>query len=181
GGRADGGTAARIRQLKMGSRLPPRPRPDASFSDWSSAPTEGMPAPAPETPSGAGGPPEPGFTPGTMLAARYRVVARLGRGGMGEVYRADDLKLGQPVALKFVRGTLSPDVLKRLYSEVALGRQVSHPSVCRLYDVVELDGQTFLAMEYVDGEDLQSLLTRIGQLGPAKALDIARDPCAGLA
>lgn len=123
----------------------------------------------------------PGFTPGTMLAGRYRVVAPLGRGGMGEVYRADDTKLGQPVALKFVRGTLSPELLERLYAEVRIGRQVSHPNVCRLYDVVEIDGQTFLAMEYVDGEDLASLLGRIGRLPPDKALDITRDLGAGLA
>jgi serine/threonine-protein kinase len=126
-------------------------------------------------------PGEAGFTPGTMLAKRYRVVALLGRGGMGEVYRADDTKLGQPVALKFVRGALSPEMRERLYAEVAIGRQLSHPSICRLYDIVEVDGQTFLAMEYVDGEDLASLLARIGRLPADKALDITRDLCAGLA
>ena len=114
-----------------------------------------------------------------MLAGRYRVVALLGSGGMGEVYRADDIKLGQPVALKFLRGALSPELLERLYAEVRIGRQVSHPNVCRLYDVVEVEGHTFLAMEYVDGEDLASLLARIGRLPPDKALDIARDLCAG--
>src|SRR6266851_8348558 len=162
----------------MASGPPPRrDSADPSLSDWtlSAQHTEATSvrraAPAAEG----------GFTPGTVLAARYRVVARLGRGGMGEVYRADDLKLGQAVALKFVRGALSPEVLKRLYSEVALGRQVSHPSVCRLYDVVEVEHETFLAMEYVDGEDLQSLLARIGRLPPDKALDIARDLCSGLA
>jgi serine/threonine-protein kinase len=124
---------------------------------------------------------EAGFTPGTVLAGRFRVVALLGRGGMGEIYRADDLKLGQPVALKFVRGVLSPERLRRLYAEVSLGRQVAHPSVCRLYDVMEVDGQTFLAMEYVDGEDLASLLARIGRLPADKAQEIVRDLCAGLA
>jgi predicted Ser/Thr protein kinase len=123
---------------------------------------------------------ETSFTPGTMLADRYRVVAPLGRGGMGDVYRADDTKLGQPVALKFVRGTLSADLRERLYAEVRIGRQVSHPNVCRLYDIVEMGGHTFLAMEYVDGEDLASLLERIGRLPADKALEIARDLCAGL-
>ncbi len=122
-----------------------------------------------------------GFTPGTMLAGRYRVVAPLGRGGMGEVYRADDTKLGQQVALKFVRGALSAELRERLYAEVRIGRQVSHPSVCRLYDVVEVEGHTFLAMEYVDGEDLASLLGRIGRLPSDKVLEIAHDLCAGLA
>ena len=68
-----------------------------------------------------------GFTPGTMLADRYRVVALLGRGGMGQVYRAEDTKLGQAVALKFIRGTLSPERLQRLYAEVRIGREISHP------------------------------------------------------
>ncbi|HEU0106769.1 MAG TPA: serine/threonine-protein kinase, partial [Vicinamibacteria bacterium] len=162
----------------MASDPPPRrDSADPSLSDWTLS--------AQHTEATSGRPPAPaaegGFTPGTVLAARYRVVARLGRGGMGEVYRADDLKLGQAVALKFVRGALSPEVLKRLYSEVALGRQVSHPSVCRLYDVVEVEHETFLAMEYVDGEDLQSLLARIGRLPPDKAVEIARDLCSGLA
>src|SRR4029450_4350190 len=122
-----------------------------------------------------------GFTPGTLLANRYRIVALLGRGGMGEIYRAEDTKLGQSVALKFMRGTLSPEILQRFYAEVRIGRQVSHPNVCRLYDVVEHEGDTFLTMEYVDGEDLGSLLARIGRLAPDKALELARNLCAGLA
>jgi predicted Ser/Thr protein kinase len=121
------------------------------------------------------------FTPGTMLAGRYRVVALLGRGGMGQVYRAEDTKLGQAVALKFLHGTLSPERRHRLYAEVRIGREVSHPSVCRLYDIVEVDGLTFIAMEYVDGEDLRSLLSRIGRLPPDKALEIGRDLASGLA
>src|SRR5688572_4860105 len=118
-----------------------------------------------------------------MLDDRYRIVALLGSGGMGEVYRADDVKLGQQVALKFLplssRGDDSH--IKRLYEEVRLGRQVSHPNVCRLYDIGEWEGNHFLAMEYVDGEDLASLLRRIGKLPAQKAFDIARDICAGIA
>src|SRR4029079_14440875 len=166
----------------MASRPPPWKDAESSLSDVTRSKTKsGAPADVPSPSSGPSAAPEGGFTPGTVLAARYRVVARLGQGGMGEVYRADDLKLGQPVALKFVRGAMSPELLKRLYAEVAVGRQVSHPSVCRLYDIVEFEHQTFLAMEYVDGEDLQSLLARIGRLPGDKALDIARDLCAGLA
>jgi serine/threonine-protein kinase len=122
------------------------------------------------------------FAPGMLLAERYRIVAQLGRGGMGEVYRADDLKLGHPVALKFLPRELAADrtMLERLIAEVRIGRQVSHPNVCRLYDIVEWQGTHFLAMEYVDGEDLASLLRRIGRLPPDKALDIAHDLAAGL-
>ena len=124
-----------------------------------------------------------GFTPGTILAERYRIIGLLGRGGMGEVYRADDLKLGQPVALKFLpqRYASEKDWLERFYSEVRIARQVSHPNVCRVYDVGEIDGHHYLSMEYVDGEDLASLLKRIGRLPPDKALEIARELCAGLA
>ncbi len=124
-----------------------------------------------------------GFTPGAILAERYRIIGLLGRGGMGEVYRADDLKLGQPVALKFLPRHLAEDQdrLERFYAEVRIARQVSHPNVCRVYDVGEMDGQQYLSMEYVDGEDLASLLKRIGRLPPDKALDISRELCAGLA
>ena len=102
---------------------------------------------------------------------------------MGEVFRADDLKLGQAVALKF----LPPDVdrdparLTQLHTEVRMARQVSHPNVCRVYDIDEQDGNTFLSMEYVDGEDLASLLKRIGRFPQDRALEISRQICAGLA
>src|SRR3989442_5675854 len=116
------------------------------------------------------------FVPGTILADRFRIIGLLGRGGMGEVYRADDLKLGQPVALKFLPGALAGDavLLERFHGEARNARQVSHPNVCRVYDIGEVDGQHFLSMEYVDGEDLAALLHRIGRLPATKALEIAR-------
>ncbi len=118
-----------------------------------------------------------------MLADRYRIVALIGRGGMGEVYRADDLKLGQPVALKFLPDNVAHDAdrLARFHQEVRMARQVAHPNVCRVYDIGEADGQHFLSMEYVDGEDLASLLRRIGRLPADKATELARQLCAGLA
>jgi serine/threonine-protein kinase len=102
---------------------------------------------------------------------------------MGEVYRADDLTLGQPVALKFLpeEATRDESLLERFRNEVRIARRVSHPNVCRVYDVGEVDGHTFFTMEYVDGEDLASLLRRIGRLPQDKATDIARQLCAGLA
>src|SRR5580700_2431439 len=123
------------------------------------------------------------FPPGTVLAERYRVIALLGQGGMGEVYRATDLKLSQPVALKFLpeKTAANQQLLARFHSEVRIARQVSHPNVCRVYDIGEVDGHTFLSMEYVDGEDLRSLLRRIGRLPGDKAIEIARKLCAGLA
>jgi predicted Ser/Thr protein kinase len=123
------------------------------------------------------------FAPGTIIAGRYRVSSILGSGGMGEVYRAEDTKLGQTVALKFlpVRLARDPILLERLHEEVRLGRQISHPNVCRIYDIVEADGAHFVAMEYVDGEDLSRLLQRIGRLAHDKAVDITRGIAAGLA
>jgi hypothetical protein len=118
-----------------------------------------------------------------MVADRYRIVGLQGRGGMGEVYRADDLKLGQSVALKFLPRALAdnPDRVARFLNEVKIARQVSHPNVCRVYDVGETGGQHYLSMEYVDGEDLAALLRRIGHLPEDKAVEIARQLCAGLA
>jgi hypothetical protein len=124
-----------------------------------------------------------GFAAGTVLIERYRIIGLLGRGGMGEVYRADDLTLGQPVALKFLPRAFGEDGgrRERFFAEVRLSRQVSHPNVCRVYDVGQIDGQHYLSMEYVDGEDLASLLRRIGRPPQDKALELSRELCAGLA
>jgi serine/threonine-protein kinase len=123
------------------------------------------------------------FEPGAIFDDRYRIIGRLGKGGMGEVYRADDLKLGQPVALKFLPEAVDRDParLTQLHTEVRMARQVSHPNVCRVYDVGEFEGHTFLSMEYVDGEDLASLLRRIGRFPQDRAIELARQFCAGLA
>ena len=123
------------------------------------------------------------FVAGDVIAGRYRVVGLLGRGGMGEVYRADDLKLKQTVALKFLPETLSADgaALARFYQEVSLARRVSHRHVCRVYDVGEDEaGQHFLTMEFIRGEELASVIKRFGRLPADKAVEIARQVCAGL-
>jgi tRNA A-37 threonylcarbamoyl transferase component Bud32 len=156
-----------------GAKSPRPPRPTTPASSSSSRPPS----------SAAFSLNEGRFLPGRLLAGRYRIIALLGKGGMGEVYRADDLTLGQPVALKFLPEEASRDesLLERFRNEVRIARRVSHPNVCRVYDVGEVDGHTFFTMEYVDGEDLASLLRRIGRLPQDKAVDIARQLCAGLA
>ncbi|HEY8183679.1 MAG TPA: serine/threonine-protein kinase [Thermoanaerobaculia bacterium] len=123
------------------------------------------------------------FLPGTILGDRFRIVALLGRGGMGEVFRADDLKLGQAVALKFLPPEVAqePERLERLYTEVRTARQIAHPNVCRVYDVGEVNGEHFLSMEYIEGENLSTLLRRIGRLPETKAIQIARQMAAGIA
>lgn len=122
------------------------------------------------------------FAPGIRIAERYRILSLLGRGGMGEVFLADDLTLGQRVALKFLAEPIfDASMLDRFRNEVRIARRISHPNVCRVYDIGETDNQVFLSMEYVDGEDLASLLRRTGRLPRDKALEIARKICAGLA
>src|SRR5215218_1717125 len=158
-----------------------RPPPDGSFDDptigslATNAVTAGTASPKPAPPTR--------FVPGAIIAGRYRLVALLGRGGMGEVYRADDLTLDHPVALKFLPGTVAADDtrLAQFHGELKTARQVSHKNVCRLYDLGEANGRRFLTMEYVDGEDLASLLRRIGRIPQDKAIDIARQLCAGVA
>jgi hypothetical protein len=105
------------------------------------------------------------FPPGHIFASRYRIVSLLGRGAMGEVYRADDLRLGKVVAVKLLATHAAPSRdLQRFISEVRLARDITHPNVCRVYDIGEADGWHYLSMEYVDGETLASLLRRIGRM-----------------
>lgn len=101
---------------------------------------------------------------------------------MGEVYKAEDLKLNQTVALKFLPEHFADDVAarERFFGEVRTARQVSHPNVCRVFDIGEVEGSHFLSMEFIDGDDLSSLLRRIGRLPHDKAVEIARQLCAGL-
>jgi hypothetical protein len=128
------------------------------------------------------------MAPGTVLAARYRIVAPIGRGGMGQVYRAEDLKLGETVALKFLPASLAQDQawLGRFFMEVRTAREVTHANVCRVHDVVETTGADghplyFLTMEYVDGENLADLVKRFGRLPTEKGMEIAGQITAALA
>jgi predicted Ser/Thr protein kinase len=151
--------------------------------DTTSAETEVLASPGSPGLSSSSSVDEGRFVPGTILAGRYRIAGLLGRGGMGEVYRATDLTLGQAVALKFLPEATARDerMLARFYNEVRIARQVAHPNVCRVYDIGQVEGLHYISMEYVDGEDLGSLLRRIGRLPVDKALETARKLCAGLA
>lgn len=129
-----------------------------------------------------------GLAPGVLIAERFRIVNRLGAGGMGEVWRADDLQLSTSVALKLLPPHYAADPLRldRLRAEVRLTRQISHPNVCRVYDIAQAaapDGSnlTFLCMEFIDGEDLASVLRRLGRPSHEKSVQIARQLCFALA
>src|SRR3954452_17352480 len=129
------------------------------------------------------GPSGEGIAPGSLLAERYRILGLIGRGGMGEVYRAEDLRLGQTVALKFLPAAVAddPQRLAQFHHEVRIARQVSHRNVCRVYDIGEDHGRVFLTMELVDGEDLAALLKRVCRFQEERATEILHQICAGLA
>lgn len=119
---------------------------------------------------------------GTILDNRYRIIALLGKGGMGEVYKAEDIKLGQTVALKFLPHDLAANehALRRFVGEVRHARQVSHENVCRVFDIGETGGKQFISMEFIEGDDLSVLLRRIGRLPSERAAEISRQICLGL-
>ena len=108
------------------------------------------------------------FSPGDSIAAqRYKILGPLGGGGAGEVYRAHDQIMDQDVALKFLAlGETGTDTTRsRFVNEVAMAREVAHPNVVRVYDIGQLaNGEVFISMEFVNGEDLASLLRRAGRL-----------------
>ena len=120
------------------------------------------------------------FAPGEVFAGRYRMIERIGSGGMGDVWRADDLVLETAVALKVIESA-TPAARDRIVREVRLARQITHPAVCRVFDVGESNGVLFFSMELVRGEDLAALLRRVGRLPQEKVIAIARQLCAGLA
>jgi len=142
--------------------------------------------------SEGGGGDAAGLEPGDVLAGRFHIVRRLGQGGMGEVYEAQDKELGEPVAVKILRSQIAsdPSILARFRREIQLARKVTHPNICRLYDLryhrPEVDGGprrpiTFLTMELLRGETLARRVRREGRLIPIEALPLARQVADGLA
>jgi tetratricopeptide (TPR) repeat protein len=127
--------------------------------------------------------PQLDLTRGTVFSGRYEIIEELGRGGMGAVYRAEDKKINEEVALKLINPQIASDrkIIARFSQELKIARKISHRNVCRMHDLGESGGVHFITMEYVAGEDLKSLIKRIGQLPPAKALSIAGQAADGLA
>ena len=117
-----------------------------------------------------------------VIGGRYEVLGLLGAGGMGNVYRARDRELDEPVALKVLRPEIAANAaaLSRFRREVKLARRVTHPNVARVFDIGDEGGERYLTMELVDGEPLAATLARSGRLGPARAIEVAKAVCAGL-
>ncbi len=127
--------------------------------------------------------PKEELTRGTTFAGRYEIIEELGKGGMGRVYRVEDTKLEQEVALKLIKPEIAKDkkTIERFRNELKLAREIAHRNVCRMYDLNEEKGIHYITMEYVRGEDLRSLIRRIGQLPIGKSVAIANQICEGLA
>jgi len=127
--------------------------------------------------------PAPLLERGKIFAGRYEVIEELGRGGMGSVYRVEDKKVSEEIALKLINPEIAQDrkIIDRFSHELKVARQISHRNVCRMYDFGEAEGSHFITMEYVQGEDLRSLLKRIGRLPEDKALAVAKQVADGLA
>ena len=117
-----------------------------------------------------------------LVGGRYRILGLLGAGGMGSVYRALDVELDEPVALKMLRSDLvdSSRVLELFRREVKLARRVTHPNVARTFDIGEHDGARYLTMELIEGESLASVLARTRRLPPARVVELGGPICAGL-
>jgi tetratricopeptide (TPR) repeat protein len=143
-----------------------------------------LPAPAPGAPLHDA----PALLPGQLLLQRFRIVRRIGHGGMGDVYEATDLELNQTLALKTIRGDFAryPGALTLFKTEVQLARRVSGPHVCRIHEFFLAPARddsaafAFLTMEMLHGETLAARLRRPAAFSPADARRIALDICDGL-
>jgi tetratricopeptide (TPR) repeat protein/predicted Ser/Thr protein kinase len=126
--------------------------------------------------------PKQELTRGTTFAGRYEIIEELGKGGMGRVYRVEDIKLGQEVALKLIKPEVGSDkrTIERFRNELKTARNIRHKNVCGMYDLGEEQGTHYITMEYIRGEDLKSLIRKIGQLSPGQLITIAKQVCDGL-
>ena len=122
------------------------------------------------------------LTPGTSIGSRYEIVRLLGQGGMGAVYQAHDRELDRQVAIKVIRSDMAanPEILRRFKQELILARQITHKNVIRIFDLGQADGIKFITMEYIEGENLQSVLRRKKKLEPKEAANILAQVCRAL-
>lgn len=120
---------------------------------------------------------------GSILANRYEIIEEIGSGGMGKVYKAYDKKIEEKIAIKLIRPEIALDkkILERFSNELKVARKIAHKNVCRMFDLGEAERNHFITMEYVSGEDLRSLMTRIGKFTIEKTVSIAKQICEGLA
>ena len=120
---------------------------------------------------------------GTTFASRYEIIEELGRGGMGKVYRVEDKKIKEEVALKLIKPEIASDkkTIERFSNELKMARKIAHRNVCKMYDLGEEKGLHYITMEYVPGEDLKRLTRKVEQFSAGKTISIAKQICEGLA
>ena len=144
--------------------LPPSEEPQASVTKTLETPTQEL-------------------TRGTVFASRYEIIEELGKGGMGKVYRVEDKKIKEEIALKLIKPEVASDkkTIERFSNELKMARKIAHRNVCRMYDLGEEKGTHYITMEYVPGEDLKRLIRKVGQFNAGKTIFMARQVCEGLA
>jgi serine/threonine protein kinase/tetratricopeptide (TPR) repeat protein len=123
------------------------------------------------------------LTRGSTFASRYEVIEELGKGGMGKVYRVEDKKIKEEVALKLIKPEIASDkkTIDRFSNELKMARKIAHRNVCKMYDLGEEKGAHYITMEYVSGEDLKRLIRKVGQFSAGKTISIGKQVCEGLA
>ncbi len=127
--------------------------------------------------------PAEGLTRGTTFAGRYEIIEELGAGGMGKVYRALDRRIEEEIAIKLLKADIASDkkTIERFKNEIRIARKIGHRNVCRMYDLNEDDGTSYITMEYISGEDLKSFIRRSRRLDAGTAIAIGKQVCEGLA
>ncbi len=127
--------------------------------------------------------PKEELTTGSTFAGRYQIIEELGKGGMGKVYKAQDTDLKEKVAIKLLKPEIAADkkTIERFRNELKFARKIRHKNVCQMYDLNKEEGAHYITMEYVDGEDLKSMIRMMGQLSSGKTIFIAKQACEGLA
>jgi serine/threonine protein kinase/Tfp pilus assembly protein PilF len=120
---------------------------------------------------------------GTTFAKRYQIIEELGKGGMGNVYKANDIEIKEKVAIKLIKPEISLDkkTIERFQNELRFARKIRHKNVCQMYDLSREEGTYYITMEYVEGENLKDMIKMSGQLGVGTAVSIAKQVCEGLA
>jgi len=120
---------------------------------------------------------------GSIFAGRYQIIEEIGKGGMGRVYKVNDTKIKEKVALKLINPEIASDrnTIERFSNELRLARKIRHKNVCGMFDIGEAEEVRFITMEYVAGEDLKSMIRMTGTLGMGAVLSVGKQICDGLA
>lgn len=126
--------------------------------------------------------PKEALTTGSTFARRYQIIEELGKGGMGKVYKANDIDIKEKVAIKLIKPEISTDknTIERFQNELKFARKIRHKNVCQMYDLNREEGTYYISMEYVEGENLRNMIRMSGQLGIGTTISVAKQVCAGL-